>query len=89
MDCAQQCNCSVQNSVECVRDNGTCVCKAGWRGADCAEDVDECAGTDPCVDNAQCHNTLGSYVCVCRKGFFTTAGGNCTGKQSIPTALRY
>ena len=81
MNCNQQCTCDVQKSVECVKDNGTCVCKTGWEGSDCTQDIDECKTLSeyPCVANSNCSNTNGSYVCVCFKGFFKEADGNCTG----------
>ena len=39
------------------------------------EDVDECADDvtpQPCSEHAQCHNTLGSFVCDCDAGFTGT-----------------
>ena len=33
-------------------------------------DIDECAeGTDDCGENAFCDNLIGSYRCICNKGF--------------------
>ncbi|GFU25913.1 neurogenic locus notch-like protein 1 [Nephila pilipes] len=33
------------------------------------KDIDECAIANPCPENMECHNTLGSYTCTCRPGF--------------------
>merc|ERR1712136_719792 len=33
------------------------------------EDVDECAGTNPCGPNTVCTNTIGSYACSCLPGY--------------------
>lgn len=39
-----------------------CMCKPGWHGPSCTEDVDECV-THPCGMNFRCINTSGSYRC--------------------------
>ena len=42
-------------------------------------DTDECLlELDSCHSNATCHNSVGSYTCVCDTGF-TGDGFNCTG----------
>jgi len=64
--------------LECHRDNtqacqnewrkASCVCKTGWEGELCYDDVDECAaGT--CVHASNCTNTLGSFECDCEDGW--------------------
>lgn len=36
----------------------------------CVSDLDECSnGTHMCNNNADCHNTMGSYRCTCKDGF--------------------
>ena len=46
-------------------------------------DIDECTrGTDNCDVNADCVNTDGSFLCVCRAGYEGT-GQTCTGKNYV------
>ena len=41
-------------------------------------DIDECAtGEDTCDDNADCEDTIGSYMCTCFSGF-TGDGETCS-----------
>ena len=48
---------------------------------DSVGDVDECSlGTANCHEQATCTNTIGSYVCSCKKGF-TGNGTICNGKS--------
>ena len=43
-------------------------------------DIDECQlGRDDCDENAECTNTLGSYVCTCKEGY-SGDGTACIGK---------
>uniref|UniRef100_A0A7M4E463 Neurogenic locus notch homolog protein 2 n=1 Tax=Crocodylus porosus TaxID=8502 RepID=A0A7M4E463_CROPO len=42
-----------------------CTCPQGYKGADCTEDVDECAmaNSNPCEHAGKCVNTEGSFHC--------------------------
>ena len=52
-------------------------CPAGFEGASCQTDVNECArGTDTCPDNAACTNTVGGYECTCWPGY-VQVGASC------------
>ena len=42
-------------------------------------DIDECA-SNPCHSNADCTDTLGSYVCTCRPGFEGDGVDSCLSK---------
>ncbi|CAD5119519.1 DgyrCDS8121 [Dimorphilus gyrociliatus] len=58
-----------------------CSCPNGFgmlNGRDCI-DIDECVSkTDSCGENFECKNTIGSFKCVCQKGFrLDIASGKC------------
>jgi len=59
-----------QNGATCVSNNDgfTCLCKPGFQGKNCEQDVNECI-TKPCLNGAMCENLQGSYRCKCRPGF--------------------
>ena len=47
-----------------------------------SKDVDECSsGTFRCDDNANCTNTIGSFLCNCQSGY-AGDGLTCEGLQS-------
>lgn len=49
----------------------------------CVSDLDECSnGTHKCNNNAECHNTMGSYRCTCKDGF-SGDGFYCSGHSRI------
>ncbi|KAM3837654.1 vitamin K-dependent protein S [Vipera latastei] len=72
-----QCNplpCNVDGYEEC-RDGQatfTCICKPGWQGDKCEEDINEC--DDPINKNGGCDqicvNFHGSYRCYCEDGYY-------------------
>ncbi|XP_044181358.1 fibrillin-1-like [Acropora millepora] len=64
-----------ENNGKCValyKENSyVCLCKAGFTGGNCETDVDECRASSPmCHENAFCNNTLGSYNCTCKPGYY-------------------
>merc|ERR1719209_298920 len=50
-------------------DTLTCCQKYADCSPDEPDDVDECAGTNPCGPNTVCTNTIGSYACSCLLGY--------------------
>ncbi|XP_025084650.1 fibrillin-1-like isoform X2 [Pomacea canaliculata] len=72
-NCASNCTCLTNSTESCDPVFGICMCKPGWTGDNCESDVDECAVVNCNItgNNAKCHNTPGSYRCVCTEGFFT------------------
>ena len=41
-------------------------------------DIDECGTANNCSDQADCHNFIGGYSCICRTGY-SGNGTNCDG----------
>ena len=46
-----------------------CTFFSGWTGADCTDDVDECADDSTCSSNGNCTNLQGSYSCDCDSAY--------------------
>ena len=52
--------------------------------ASCFSDVNECAtGKHNCNGSSICHNTKGSFLCICREPGYFWNGVNCTGKYLL------
>uniref|UniRef100_A0A8W8NAK6 Uncharacterized protein n=1 Tax=Magallana gigas TaxID=29159 RepID=A0A8W8NAK6_MAGGI len=66
-NCSQVCTCG-QGMDKCDPVTG-CVCKPGWIGVNCTEDVDECDNKTICGNERVCHYLEGSYQCKCKDGF--------------------
>ncbi|KAK3597236.1 hypothetical protein CHS0354_004990 [Potamilus streckersoni] len=67
LNCSLPCNCGI-GADRCDHKTG-CLCKQGWTGIQCNQDIDECT-SHPCIGvNSRCINTLGSYICDCLPGF--------------------
>ena len=61
-----------------------CVCRAGWAGRNCDQDINECVvDPDVCELSKLCVNTEGSYKCVCPEGFHSI-GEECKGISDKP-----
>ncbi|KAI5090144.1 vitamin K-dependent protein S precursor [Silurus meridionalis] len=65
--------CSKEGYERCVDGKGTytCVCKPGWKGLHCEEDIDECKDPEFLAGCKQgCQNTPGSFNCFCYSGYY-------------------
>lgn len=50
-----------------------CICKEGWGGLFCNQDLNFCTNHKPCHNGGTCTNTgQGSYTCKCPPGFLGT-----------------
>ncbi|XP_038673885.1 vitamin K-dependent protein S-like [Scyliorhinus canicula] len=62
------CNPAGYERCEDGRGGFKCICKPGWKGSTCEQDINECN-----VNNGGCEHTCsnmdGSYQCLCNKGF--------------------
>lgn len=69
--CREACSCDMKNTVICNSVTGDCLCKTGWKGQNCSEDVNECQeNLRRCDTNLYqvCVNCLGSSHCECLYG---------------------
>uniref|UniRef100_A0A669NYP5 Delta like non-canonical Notch ligand 2 n=1 Tax=Phasianus colchicus TaxID=9054 RepID=A0A669NYP5_PHACC len=62
-----------KNGGQCQDENGfasnfTCRCLAGFVGAFCEHDVDDCL-MRPCANGATCHDGINRFSCQCQVGF--------------------
>lgn len=72
--------CYKEGSERCVDGQAafTCVCKPGWKGPRCEDDIDECTDPDhPAGCNQKCYNFPGSFRCMCEEGFYISDKVDC------------
>ncbi|NXG65009.1 PROS protein, partial [Hemiprocne comata] len=63
--------CHKDGYKECIDGQAkyTCVCKPGWQGERCEEDINECEDFNGGCSQ-RCSNLPGSYRCLCEDGYF-------------------
>merc|ERR1719376_1718113 len=63
---------SYKNGSEADAYQTVCTADGKWEDEDdygCSTDLNECDDTSPCGTNADCINTLGSFICQCSPGY--------------------
>ncbi|XP_052830075.1 mucin-like protein [Octopus bimaculoides] len=88
-NCKNKCACN-GNEELCDSIRG-CVCKKGWTGIHCDQDINECAGNHTCYDfeNMKCINTQGSYHCICQNGYIDDSEGHCIDINECKTGVHF
>eukprot|EP00105_Crassostrea_gigas_P016588 XP_011434026.1 PREDICTED: fibrillin-2-like isoform X1 [Crassostrea gigas] len=76
LNCESNCSCNAQNTQSCNNVDGSCICKTGWKGATCTDNINECLNSSICPLNSNCTDSPGSYSCDCIAGY-SLAGGQC------------
>ncbi|MED6149118.1 hypothetical protein PIB30_059390 [Stylosanthes scabra] len=80
-----------KDNSECVKSNSNdesggyqCRCKRGFEGNPYhPHDIDECERRNhTCPSDHNCHNTVGSYECICPKGQFEDEKRTCREKNN-------
>ncbi|KAL4720618.1 hypothetical protein ACJJTC_005501, partial [Scirpophaga incertulas] len=65
---------------------GRCACAAGWTGARCDIEINECA-VNPCYNNATCIDGPADFACVCPPGWTGKTCGVVSEQETCPTGL--
>ncbi|CAL1526008.1 unnamed protein product [Lymnaea stagnalis] len=78
LTCTETCRCNKTNTEYCENIKGECLCKLGWKGYTCIDDVSECLGINNflCPPDSDCRNIDGNYTCICHQGFLKNTSSN-------------
>ncbi|XP_052771544.1 fat-like cadherin-related tumor suppressor homolog [Mya arenaria] len=92
-NCEHTCNCNASYLADpvatqtCNISTGHCLCAATWTGMDCSLDVDECTISASVCDSTKkevCENSIGSFNCVCERGYSRTVDTAVCTKDTTP-----
>ena len=61
---------------------GACVCEAGYTGATCADNPNDCLGITACVGGS-CVDGLSAYTCNCAAGSYGTGTTSCSACTAV------
>ena len=72
----ESCNATCLNGGICTKSN-ECLCRKGFWGTQCENDLDECASNlHHCDTSSDCVNMPGWYYCKCKTGYKATFENN-------------
>ena len=46
-----------------------CVCKAGFRGINCEQNINDCKSDSSCYNGGTCIDGINSFSCICARGY--------------------
>ncbi|CAL1540682.1 unnamed protein product [Lymnaea stagnalis] len=89
--CYEPCRCNITNTDYCDNIKGDCLCKLGWKGYTCIDDVSECLGINNflCPPDSDCRNTDGNYTCICHQGFLKNTSTNLCDQSNLSPVSYY
>ena len=92
-------NCTCEEGYEILSDGRNCSGRIQCESWDlniptnvylhaCIIDIDECL-ENPCDENSECINTIGSFQCICDDGFVTNGPLTCRGMRKDVPSIQY
>ncbi|XP_052794532.1 uncharacterized protein LOC128227759 isoform X2 [Mya arenaria] len=88
-DCGNMCDCSPNGMDRCDPGKG-CICRVGWHGPKCEDDVNECENViSSCAEPyTECGNTIGSFICKCIDGYEKSSDSLCVDTDECADPLQ-